>query len=423
VSKYRSLPFLQAEQQKQALFLLCFASLFRLSIPMRTKENIPMPTNQSDTITAAVEMPSDLSELDFGAAGEEPVAVPITRQVHLKWLNRADTVDGATTTGVHLEADINPLIDQICQGADWAQRVDVEHRTPDRDGNTHKVYWKLNPCSLIVVCDGVLMPFQMRDTPTRTGVVYAMETEFDENGQPKRYEDGERNIVKHKVLKMRCYVRELVVSGYREWIPFRLSGHIVDAMLEALAKQMSVLDVYYSYAQRRAPFYGFAIPIVPSPTKKMVGPKGKQSPIYPPLAAIPEQIDKAYLLQHAVPKALIEHIYEIEIKPAIAWSIEESARIGAGSAQAQLPAGPGSRSQLPAGPMHGELVTPAQIKWIRQTYCGDNEDVLQGVLEYFAEQTQQPIADVSQLRVEDFNTLRQMKRKAAAEMAAAQANS
>src|SRR2546430_13158601 len=49
-----------------------------------------------------------------------------------------------------------------------------------------------------------------------------------------------------------------------------------ECMLEALGKQIEVLKAFHGFTGRRAPFYGFSIPLAPAATRKMVGPKDGQ---------------------------------------------------------------------------------------------------------------------------------------------------
>ena len=359
--------------------------------------------------------PTDLDTLDFGWTDDDRVVVPITKMARLKWLNGAATDEQTMAIGWHIECEINPLIDETLEGMGM-QRYVVQHRTADKDGNTQKAYWRVHPCSLIVIAEGVLSSFQMRDTDERTGIAYAREIERDDSGAAKRYDDGKGNIKMHKVLKLRAFVHEMVLHGYSECLPLTLAGNIVECMLEALGKQIEVLKAFHGLTGRKAPFYGFSIPLVPTATRKMVGPKdGQQSPIYPMLAQVPASIGKEYLLQHATPKNLVARIREELLGDTVVWSIEESAKIAQGSdAEGN---GEGLNGASPAPQLTAStrdeapdpLVKQAHIDWIVSQYCKGNAGVLQAICEHFG------VEKVEQLHVSHFHQLVQAKKEAAAE--------
>ena len=378
-------------------------------------------TTSNDTHSATITVPdtesapTDLDDLDFGWSDDDRVVVPITKMARLKWLNGAATDEQTLAIGWHIECEINPLIDETLEGMGMHRYV-VQHRTADKDGNTQKAYWRVHPCSLIVIAEGVLSSFQMRDTDERTGIVYAREIERDDSGAAKRYDDGRGNIKMHKVLKLRAFVHEMVLHGYSEWLPLTLTGNIVECMLEALGKQIEVLKAFNGFTGRKAPFYGFSIPLVPAATRKMVGPKdGQQSPIYPMLAQVPASIGKEYLLQHATPKDLVTRIREELLTDTLIWSFEESVKIAQGSdAEGN---GEGLNGSRPSPQLttsaRGEDADPhvkqAHIDWIVNQYCKGNASVLQAICEHFG------VEKVEQLRVSHFHQLVQAKKEAAAE--------
>ena len=378
-------------------------------------------TTSNDTHSATITVPdtesapTDLDNLDFGWSDDDLVVVPITKMARLKWLNGAATDEQTLAIGWHIECEINPLIDETLEGMGMHRYV-VQHRTADKDGNTQKAYWRVHPCSLIVIAEGVLSSFQMRDTDERTGIAYAREIERDDSGAAKRYDDGRGNIKMHKVLKLRAFVHEMVLHGYSEWLPLTLTGNIVECMLEALGKQIEVLKAFNGFTGRKAPFYGFSIPLVPAATRKMVGPKdGQQSPIYPMLAQVPASIGKEYLLQHATPKDLVTRIREELLTDTLIWSFEESVKIAQGSDADGN--GEGLNGSRPSPQLttsaRGEDADPpvkqAHIDWIVNQYCKGNASVLQAICEHFG------MEKVEQLRVSHFHQLVQAKKEAAAE--------
>jgi hypothetical protein len=373
-----------------------------------------MSTNNSGT-TMTIPTPratlDELESTDFGLTDRDQVIKPIIKQVYLKWLNGLPTDQGKMAIGMHIEAGIHPLIDETLQGIGMEQYV-VQFRTPDKDGKTEKACWKVSPCSLIVVTQGILSPFQMRDTCERLGMVYALEVERDpKTGNVLRYPDGNQNIKKHAVLKLRACVHELVQHGYREWLPMTLSGNIVECMLDALQRQFVALDTFEGYYGRKAPFYGFALPLVPSPKARMVGPKdGQQSPIYPMLAQVPETIDKAYLAAHLTPKALVEQIRDEWLPEAVVWSIEESDAItqqtrqllGQTAQKALAAPSDAASSAVSANGAGGEQDAPVQspqISWIKDHFCRGNQEAIQAICARFG------VTTLEQLRMSHFRAL------------------
>lgn len=370
-----------------------------------------------DTITVPQEPPyTSLKQINFGDAANAPVTVPIMKQARLTWLNKADTADGGTTTGLHVDVG-NPYIDQTCKGMKMAYVV-VDHQSADDNGETKKAYWRLDGCSLIPMVNGIISPFQMDITQDRPGHVLAMEVELDKNKQPERYPDSGK-IKKHLVLKLWTYVHEMILHGYREPLPLMLKGNTAKAMIDALARQIEVLDAYRAYEGKDAPFYGFAVTLQASTTKKMVGVAGgPQSPIYPPLPQIPATIDESYLLQQAVPADIVQEIYQNRIANLLRWSREESYRINAETAKWE-------GKEIPAlaapKPSDDSLVNANQIDWIMKEYCHENTGVLQAILEYFSELRGVTLTDVTQLTVGDCRELVKMKKKADAEIKAEEA--
>ena len=335
--------------------------------------------------------------------------MPVLSDAYLKWFNGYPTLDKTLAFGWHIDAGLNPVLDDTLE-AMGMQRYIVEHRNPDKNGNTHKPYWHVAPCSLIVVAEGARSPKQMDKTEQRTGIAYARQMELDNNKQPVRYDTGARNIKYTMTLKVRVLIHELVNNGYSETLPLVLSGNIVDCMIEALAKQGDVLKAYYGYTGEGAPFYGFSLPLVASETRKMVGVPPQQSAIYPMLAALPATLDEAYIVEHAVSEGLVEYIREFLLGETITWSFQESARMRAiGQEFAEKPStlqpGTASRS-LPSGNGDQALVQKLQIDWIAAQYCRNDQSVIAQVCQAFN------VESLEQLTMSQFRQLVTTKQQA-----------
>lgn len=360
--------------------------------------------------------PKTLKDITFGSAAKESVTLPILKDPYLKWFNGATTDQRTLAYGWHIDAGLDPYLDETLEGMGM-QRYVVDHRTADRDGNTQKPYWHVHPCSLIFVAEGALSVQQMDRSEQRTGFAFAREMELDKNKQPVRYDDGQRNIKRHMVLKLRVFIHELVKHGYTEYLPLVLNGNIVYSMIEALARQGDVLKAFYGYTGERAPFFGFSLPLVASETRKMVGVPPAQSPIYPMLAALPATIDEAYLLDHAVPEELATRISEDLLGETMIWSYTETDRMRAIGQEFVQPSALDAASSsisatnahstartLPSAPADPLLQKP-QIDWITMQYCQNNQDLVRQVCAYFH------VEALEQLKMSQFRELVDAKKQ------------
>ncbi len=176
-------------------------------------------------------------------------------------------------------------------------------------------YWSLETCSLIVLCNGFDDTWTMRETTERDGIAW-----------------GWIDAKNHSKCKARVFIHELASAGYFGPFTLTLEGMITDEFLTAISRQFDVLDAYEkSHGGNKAPFYGFSIQLAPAEKPKMVGRNGKQSPIIPMVARIPEVIDYTYLVEHLAPHQLLVAIREQAlIGKAIQWSIDVSQQISAG---------------------------------------------------------------------------------------------
>lgn len=192
------------------------------------------------------------------------------------------------------------------------ERITVFHRM---SGQTVE-YWSLGSCRLYILCNGFSDPWEMKQNEEREGLGY-----------------GWIESKQHSKLKVKALVADLVEAGYVEPFVISLEGMITECFLEALQKQFDVLDAFELISSgQSAPFWGFSLELVPAEKPKMVGSRGKQSPIVPMVAQVPASIDEAYLAEHVMPQALIAAIVEKDmIGKAVQWSVEVSRRISAGA--------------------------------------------------------------------------------------------
>lgn len=377
-----------------------------------------MSITQHPTTTITVAHPAtstdafDTFDMDFNE--QEGAEKPITEEARLLWLNGLPTNTEASAIGWHIKAGINPYLDETMEGMHVQQYL-VQHKRPDRDGNTDpKPYWRLRQCNLAVIAQRIQSTLEMRNPSDRSGIAYAWEPVRDEQGRPVLNKNGKQK--RQTILKMRAFIPELWLHGYYDWLPITLSGFSTDSMLAALTEQYRVLECYSALRRAQgqnpvAPFYLFSIPLGPG-AMKMVGEPPNQGTIYPIVATIPAQIDKHYLSEHLTPKDLIEHLREGLLTETVVWSIEESERIANGSPGQGAPIAlpergsaselipPGQASALPAASHEADrLVQQAELAWIRRTHCKDNEKAMLEVCHEFG------VSSLEELHMSHFRQL------------------
>lgn len=97
----------------------------------------------------------------------------------------------------------------------------------------------------------------------------------------------------------------------------------------------------------------------------MVG-KEQQSPIYPMMAQVPEQIGKDYFAEHLIPPTMLTLIREGLLDSTIQWSIEKSMALGeepVSDAAYPLPDEPGpDRSLTPDPETESNIDKLARVK-------------------------------------------------------------
>jgi hypothetical protein len=347
----------------------------------------------------------DEADLDVIDEHEEEAIAPVTHEVRLQWFNGLPTTSGKMAIGFHLEAGISSTLDETLVGMGTEQYV-VQHKRPDKDGKlAQKTYWALHQCSLIVICRGVLSPFQMRGNFDRLGIAWGLEPVLDDHGQLKY--TGKGKVKTQTVLKLRAFVHELYQHGYSEWLPLTLSGYITDELLDALKTQFNVLKAYADYQRAKgrevgAAFYGFSLPIAPASQIKPVGTAPDVGQIYPTISQVPEAIDKEYLVAHRVPIQLRRHISTELLDETINWSIAESQRISQFPSDGEAPAlpegsgDPGTQTRLPAG---SSRLPEVYTSWVSQHYCGGDPHRVAAVCEEYH------VSDLSQLSRQQYHDL------------------
>ncbi len=364
------------------------------------------------TVPSAAATDNDFDKLDeIGFDESDQAERPITEEARLWWFNGLPTDSDTMAVGWHIKYGINPYIDETCEGM-GLQKYFVQHKKPDKDGNTDpKPYWRLRQCNLVVVTQRLQSTLEMnRNVEDRMGLAYAWETVRDEMGNPVLNKRGKEK--RQTVLKTRVFVHELYSHGYYNWLPLTLSGFSTDSMLEALGEQYRVLDYYAGLRRAQgknavAPFWLFSIPLGPGQVK-LVGEPPDQGSIYPITAKIPATLDKDYLKQHLIPRDLIDIIRDGLLSETVLWSMEESVKLASGrNGQGELLALPDGASEtaqsgprsLPSGDENDLQVSAKQLEWIVSQYCGGSDEAVREICSHFK------VAEPSQLRVSHFRAL------------------
>jgi hypothetical protein len=379
-----------------------------------------MTTFERSTITVPNPTPTDeaFETFDIDFEENEQAEKPITEEARLWWFNGLPTDTDISAIGWHIKAGINPYIDETMEGM-GVQRYLVQHKRPDKDGSTApKPYWRLRSCSLIIIAQRLQSTLEMnRNTQDRQGLAYAWGPVLDDEGKPVINTKG-KNQGKEKrgtVLKLRAFVHDLYKNGYYDWFPFTITGFGSDDVLNALSDQYRVLEYYKSLrlAQGKnavAPFYLFSIPLGPGAMKPVGEPPDKGT-IYPIVSQIPTTIDKFYLTQHLVPKELIDQLRDGLLTETLVWSMEESGKIATGRGKQGEPlvlsegthAPAQGQISAPGAPLvpnqDDPLVQQPQLAWITHQYCGDDQQKVRQICDYFG------VPSLDQLRMSHFRTL------------------
>lgn len=375
-----------------------------------------MTTTEKHTITVpdAGASVADLETFDLPFEEDEQATRPITEEARLWWFNGLPTDAETLAVGWHIRADINPYIDETMAGMGMPRYL-VQHKRPDKHGSTDpKPYWRLHTCSLIIIARRVQSALEMnKAVAERYGVAFGWETVHDEQGQVVMKKGNPPRPKKQTVLKLRAFVHELVRHGYREWLPVSLSGFSTDSLLEALAEQHRVLDAYSDYRRGQgknavAPYFLFSLPLGPG-QMRLVGEPPDQGTIYPIVAKVPQSIDRTYLAQHLAPAELVEQLRSDLLMEAIQWSIDESLKIAGSNGQvtAALPASAQSQEgvsspppqALPPDGSSDPYVNQAQLSWIAQNYCQNNDGLATAICKRFG------VGALNQLRKSHFTQM------------------
>jgi hypothetical protein len=393
-----------------------------------------MTTTNSDATSTA--LTTLAAAFDGGSSGEEAIKPVLKENPRLQWFNGLSTTDMNMAVGWHIEAEVNPLLDEVATLLGLKRYV-VQHKTTGQNGEAKQLpYWSLNfgqkPASLFVISLGLQSKRQMNKTEDRLGIAYGWEVVRDGQGAVV-YKLNSEEPKKQCKLQFRAFVQELYAAGFQEWLQVGIAGYLTDYMLDALNEQFRTLEAYGSHTEseggtrRNAPFFGFSIPFIPGPVK-MVGPQnGEKSAVYPMVAQIPQQIEKSFLTDHMIPRDLLSRLRDGLLDETVMWSVGRSVEINQGTATTEerpeddvnvvestvvveeAPA-PASKAAAPstsartAAPRQlaagdDRLVNEEERKWIVNGYCMGTQAYVKTVCQRFG------VSTPDQLRLSHYSTL------------------
>src|SRR5579859_7497139 len=172
-------------------------------------------------------------DMDFGDTSDEVVKPTLQANPTLKYMSgNLNTVTFETAVGWHVQADVNPALDELL-AARGTKRYIVQHKSGDV---RQKPYWNLNwdgqTCSLIVIAYGVKSSWEMgHRMDDRGGIGYGVGTALDRDGKVQ-ISPKTGHPKKKPQLQLRAFIHELVGTtsedGFNEWFQVSLSNYLVD---------------------------------------------------------------------------------------------------------------------------------------------------------------------------------------------------
>jgi hypothetical protein len=184
-----------------------------------------MTTHSHATSTALTTLDSAFD----GSAGDEAIKPILNDHPRLQWFNGLSTTSMEMAVGWHIEADVNPLLDEVA-ASEGLKRYIVQHKTPAQNGEAKQLpYWALSwgqkPISLFVVSLGLQSKRQMNKSEDRVGIAYGWEMVRDSQGTVV-YKPNSVEPKKQCKLQFRAFVHELVTAGFDEWLQVGIAGYL-----------------------------------------------------------------------------------------------------------------------------------------------------------------------------------------------------
>ena len=229
----------------------------------------------------------------------------------LQWSTGLRTNKRTIYAGWLAEAGKNPEFDGPMELAGFEQ-VTIKHGS----GN-YVTHWAIPTANLFVVAEGVQSIGEMKHTEQRYGVAFGWRTLQDGRQQSQ--------------LRARVLLRELLELGYTDPLLLSCKSTLTGDVLNAFTEQYRVLDAVDAFrAQdkkppRNPPFYACSIPIGAG-QEVARGSGGQTREIAPPVAAIPAEITREYILSTWIQREWIPAI-ESRLDETIRWSAATSKQI------------------------------------------------------------------------------------------------
>ncbi len=229
----------------------------------------------------------------------------------LQWATGLQTRDRRMYAGWLAECGRNADFDGAMQLAEF-QTVTIKHGS----GN-YVEHWAVETANLFVIAEGVQSIGEMKQSAERYGIAFGWRTLG--NGRPQ------------SVLRARVLLRELLELGYTDPLLLSVKSTLTGDILAALQRQYEVLDAVDKIraiggkGPIMPPFYACSIPIGPGPEVSR-GSGGQTREIAPPIAAIPQPVDRDHVVAHWIRKEWLPHI-ENRLDDTVRWSVQTSQMI------------------------------------------------------------------------------------------------
>jgi hypothetical protein len=236
--------------------------------------------------------------------------IPEVRDTLMQWASGLPTTDRRIYSGWMIEAGKDSELDEAMDAAQF-NRVTIKH-----SGGKIVTHWAIEVAKLFVVCDGIQTITEMNHSIERLGIAFGW---CQNNGRNQT------------VLRLRCYLYELLLVGYTQPIMISMRGTVTGDLLAALMSHYAAMDAINQLRQEQGkphidlPFYSLACPIGPGQeTTRTNGQQGRE--IIPPAYALDQPIDRDTLKRLYIKQAWVP-IIEQEVQTTIEWSVRESKRI------------------------------------------------------------------------------------------------
>jgi hypothetical protein len=245
--------------------------------------------------------------------------MPVVGDPLLQWATGLQTKQRTLYAGWLAEAGKNPDFDGAMQVAGF-ETIVIKHGS----GNLVE-HWKVDVGNLFVIAEGVQSIGEMKHTTDRYGIAFGWRTL-----------DGGRQ---QSVLRFRAHMRELIELGFETPVLVSAKSTLTGDILNALTRQYEVLDAVDHLRKLdqkpiiQPPFYALSIPIAAGQEVSR-GSGGQTREISPPVAQIPAEITRDYIVSNWLRKEWV-HAIEGMLDDTFRWSIQISKLIAQGQEQRQ----------------------------------------------------------------------------------------